>query len=58
MCVPCWTWTLAEYVDLDRTRTFTKASVRAFLWKPTQNSRGHVPITIVGQEQRRRRVWL
>ena len=49
----------SEYVDADRVRTFSVAKVRAFLFKPTTNDKGHVPVTIAGEEVRqRRRFWL
>ena len=51
----------SEYVDEDRVRTFSRASVRAFLIKPTDAAEGHRPAEIDGApppEPRARRWWL
>ena len=51
----------SEYVDENRMRTFSRASVRAFLIKPTDASEGHRPAEIDGApppEPRARRWWL
>ena len=51
----------SEYSEAEGLRTFQRASVRAFLIKPTDASGGHVAVTIDGVETRRvrrRRVLL
>ena len=47
----------SDYIEADKLRTFTRASVRAFVVKPTSASRGHRPAVIDGVESRRR-LWL
>ena len=47
----------SEYVEVERLRTFSRASVRAFVVKPTSASTGHRPAVIDGVESRRR-LWL
>ena len=51
----------SEYTDSERVRTFSRASVRAFLVKPTDADEGHQPAEIDGApppEPERRRLWL
>lgn len=51
----------SESVIEGRTRKFSKATIRAILVKPTVNSEGLTPVTILGearQKKRRRRIWL
>ena len=47
----------SEYVEVERLRTFSRASVRAFVVKATSASKGHRPAVIDGVESRRR-LWL
>lgn len=47
----------SDFVEDEGLRTFSRASVRAFVVKPTSASDGHRPAVIDGMEARRRR-WL